>query len=81
MADMKVTVDYNTMDYGRFPHKHAQTVIAELGITYKKSMPDSMADNWKFYGCENIPDNFPPYVTIREMSEWDYEFSGMSRGG
>ena len=45
--------------------RHAQVVMAELGIRYEHAVPQSMADSWTFYGCENIPPELPPYLRPR----------------
>ncbi|PSB82546.1 hypothetical protein C5F61_00105 [Photobacterium damselae subsp. damselae] len=44
--------------------RHAQEVIHELGIKYKKATPQPIYDNWKFEGCENVPDQLPEYISV-----------------
>lgn len=72
----KVIVSY--LDMPQKEYRHAQTVMQELGITWVNQIPDSMSDDWKFYGCENIPGILPAYVTVHEMNKWDYERSGLT---
>ena len=43
-------------------NRHAQVVIKELGITYKRATPQSLFDCWQFWGCDNVPDNLPKYI-------------------
>jgi hypothetical protein len=37
--------------------------MKDLGITYKVATPQSMADQWWFWGCENLPYPMPDYLT------------------
>lgn len=43
--------------------KHPQVVMKELGIICQHSTPQSMADQWWFWNCENIPDEMPKFLT------------------
>jgi len=43
--------------------RHAQAVMKDLGITYQKSVPQSLFDSWWFFNCENVPDDFPDWIT------------------
>ena len=42
---------------------HPQQDMKNLGITYQHATPQSIADSWWFWCCENIPDNLPSYIT------------------
>ncbi len=64
---LKVIVSYLDMAYGGFEHKHAQTVMSDLGISYERAVPQSMTDCWVFYGCSNIPEDLPSYVRVVEV--------------
>jgi hypothetical protein len=44
-------------------NRQAQIVMKELGITYQHSTPQSMADSWQFWNCENIPAELPSFIT------------------
>ena len=44
-------------------NRHAQVVMKELGITYKLAVPQSMADQWQFFCCENLPEELPKFLT------------------
>lgn len=44
-----------------FPHP--QEKMRELGITYEKAEPHSVVDSWLFFGCENVPDELPDYLS------------------
>ncbi|EKS6329487.1 TPA: hypothetical protein ACTYBD_000352 [Enterobacter hormaechei] len=72
----KIIVSYAGMSQQE--HKHAQTIMSELGITWREQIPDSASDSWKFYGCDNIPEKLPSFVSVYEMTEWDYKLSGLS---
>lgn len=73
---IKIIVHYENMKKGE--HKHAQSVIKELGITSVKDIPESMGDCWIFYGCENIPECLPGYISVSEMKDHDYQRSGIN---
>lgn len=52
------------------PDKHAQQQMIDLGITYKKSVPQSLYDSWWFFGCEGIDvDALPSHITIRDFGD------------
>jgi hypothetical protein len=42
--------------------EHPQKEMNRLGITYKLAVPQSIADQWWFLGCENLPEPLPPYL-------------------
>ena len=46
---------------------HPQKVMKKLGITYQHSTPQSIADGWQFWNCENIPDKLPKYLKILDI--------------
>jgi hypothetical protein len=54
---------YGSFDAGE--KRHPQEVMKDLGITYRKAVPQSIADMWQFFGC-CIPDGvkLPPYLEI-----------------
>lgn len=43
---------------------HPQTLMKRLGITYQHATPQSMADQWWFWNCSNIPDPLPKGLEI-----------------
>ena len=43
---------------------HAQTVMKELGITYRLAVPQTLGDQWWFFGCQNIPEPMPKYLSV-----------------
>lgn len=50
---------------GAFNHgetRHAQDVMKSLKITYQHATPQSIADQWWFWNCENLPENLPPFL-------------------
>lgn len=44
-------------------NRHAQLVMRELGITYQHATPQSIADQWWFWNCENVPADLPGFIT------------------
>lgn len=48
--------------------RHAVAVMKELGIDYVASTPQSVADQWWFWGCKNVPTEMPAYLTVLDVS-------------
>lgn len=61
------------------PGKHPQQVMRELGITYQVSTPQSIADQWWFWNCENIPSELPPFLEVMEKDPMDSIGWGLSQ--
>lgn len=55
-------------------HAHPQKTMKDLGITYQHATPQSIADCWIFWNCENYPDDLPDYFD--EMKEDPMEWIG-----
>lgn len=60
-------------------NKHAQLVIKDLGITYQHATPQSIADQWWFWNCENIPNVLPEYLTELNLNPMDAIGYGLSK--
>lgn len=58
---------------------HAQHVMRELGITYQYATPQSIADQWWFWNCANIPNPLPPYLTVLNIDPLDAIGNGLSK--
>lgn len=43
---------------------HAQTLMKDLGITYRYAVPQSIADGWQFFNCKNLPTDLPSYIRV-----------------
>lgn len=52
-----------TAGIGCHEDRHPQVVMKELGITYTHSTPQSLADQWWFWNCENVPESLPKFLT------------------
>lgn len=52
---------WSAIDSGR--GEHAQEVMRDLGIIYQRATPQSIAEQWWFWNCENVPDPLPSYLT------------------
>lgn len=52
--------------YNNIHQEHPQEVMRGLGITYQHSTPQSIADCWWFWNCENIPEILPEYLSIMD---------------
>jgi hypothetical protein len=46
--------------------EHPQAILKRLGITYQVAVPQSLLDCWHFWNCENVPDELPACINIRE---------------
>ena len=58
---MHLKLDY-IGSYEAGNNKHAQDTMKELGISYQYCTPQSMADSFWFWNCENIPAELPSYI-------------------
>jgi hypothetical protein len=45
--------------------------MRNLGITYKKAIPQSLGDQWWFLDCESVPKNLPSTFSIINQSAID----------
>ena len=59
--------------------KHPQIVMKKLGINCQKSTPQSIADQWWFWNCENIPDPLPDFLTELLLNPFDVIGYGLSK--
>ena len=39
-------------------------VIENLGISFTRCEPQPIADQWMFYGCDNVPEDLPDFVRL-----------------
>ncbi len=49
------------------PDEHPQTVMDNLGIKYQCATPQSIADQWWFWNCTNVPDPLPPFMSVLDL--------------
>lgn len=57
---MKIHLRYDV----RHPeaNEHPQDIMRKLGIKYEKATPQSIADEWWFWNCTNIPPVLPEFL-------------------
>lgn len=55
---------YAQMDAG--DKRHPQRVMLDMGITYRYAVPQSIADQWWFLDCQNVPDELPKFITTMD---------------
>lgn len=60
-------------------NRHPQTVMEELGITYQHSTPQSIADQWWFWNCENVPATLPKFLEELNVKPYDVIGYGLSK--
>jgi hypothetical protein len=58
---------YGAYDAGE--QRHPQNVMRDLGITYLYAVPQSIADCWQFYCCQNVPAELPTFLTTFERKD------------
>lgn len=49
--------------------EHPQHIMKRLGISYQHSTPQSIADQWWFWNCENIPDPLPKNIRVLDITD------------
>lgn len=60
-------------------NRHPRQVMRELGIDYQHSTPQSIADQWCFWNCENVPSPLPKYLTALDIKPVDTIGFGLSQ--
>ncbi|MFA5423366.1 MAG: hypothetical protein WC374_05865 [Phycisphaerae bacterium] len=55
-------------------HGHAQTIFRELGINYELAMPQSIADQFWFFNCTNIPEPLPIFLKVLDVKVKDCKY-------
>jgi hypothetical protein len=58
---------------------HPQKIMEELGITYQRAVPQTIGDSWEFWCCENVPDELPEGLTIKDWNPMDRIGWGLSK--
>ncbi len=66
---MHLRFDYMTAQIDCGENRNACEVMAELGITYQRSTPQSMGDQFWFWNCENVPEKLPEYLTELKVND------------
>ena len=59
-----IKFDLNWAPFNNIKQEHPQKIMEKLGIVYQHSTPESIADCWIFWNCENVPIELPPYIEI-----------------
>jgi hypothetical protein len=59
--------------------RHPKVVMRELGITYSHATPQSMADQWWFWNCKNVPAVLPEYLEPMSLDPHKCIGSGLSK--
>jgi len=60
-------------------YRHPQEVMRALGIAYQHATPQSIADAWWFWNCENVPPELPPYLRELKVKPLDAIGYGLSK--
>ncbi|MNQ90151.1 hypothetical protein D3C85_1054810 [compost metagenome] len=61
--------------------RHAQQVMREMGINYKKAVSQSINDSWHFWGVENVPEELPKWMQLVEWDPQEFVGWGLSQEG
>ena len=48
--------------------KHPQIIMKKLGIVYQKATVISVADQWWFWNCKNLPKKLPIYLAELDIN-------------
>lgn len=59
---------------------HPQKVMQELGIAWFHSTPQSVGDQWWFWGCTGVPEPLPSYLSILHTDPMTCIGFGLSQG-
>lgn len=59
--------------------RHPQLVMKELGITYQHATPQSIADLWQFWNCENVPEKLPSFIEELDADPKEWIGFGLSK--
>lgn len=52
-----------------YANLHPQTVMKELGLTYVHSVPQSISDQWWFFGVEGDLSNLPKFIEFKDFGD------------
>ena len=63
-----------------FKNLHPQDVMKKLRITYTVAVPQSVADMWQFWGCENVPENLHGFLKVADYGNPRNKYSCLSKG-
>ena len=58
---------------------HPQKIMEALGISYQIATPQSVADQWWFWGCDNVPDVLPPFLSELKNGPMDCIGLGLTK--
>ena len=59
--------------------RHPQKVMESLGITYKGMTPQTIGDQLWYWGCENIPEELPEYLSDLDAEPLQWIGCGVSQ--
>ena len=60
-------------------NEHPQVHLKKLGVKYIHATPQSIADQWWFWNCENLPEKLPDYMNkIKIVNPYDYVGWGLT---
>jgi len=59
-------------------NRHPQVLMKELGISYTHATPQSIADQWWFWNCSNVPIVLPRYLTDLDLDPREQVGYGLS---
>lgn len=63
----------------RMADRHPQTIMEDLSVKYQIATPQTAADQWWFWNCENIPDPLPVFLSILDANPSDMVGFGLSQ--
>lgn len=76
---MHIRYDICGADESGNERRHPQEVMKSLGITYQHATPQSIADQWWFWNCKNVPDELPRYLSELDVNPQECIGWGLSQ--
>ena len=58
--------------YIGYKNEHPEDTMKRFGITYQQATPQSVASQWIFWNCENIPNPLPEFIDVWDKNPKDY---------
>jgi hypothetical protein len=78
MKHIKFDCLYGMLD-GQTCPGFPQDVMRQLGIKYIHATPQTIGDQWWFWGCHNIPNPLPPYLEVLDVDPWECVGFGLTK--
>lgn len=58
-----------SLQHPSYKGPHVQQVMKDLGISYTLAVPQTITDQWWFFGCKNLPEQLPDFIKIHDFKD------------